>query len=70
MQRAPTKLATIAADMLAVEREEEALIMLAAASGTEVMRRVDADPRAVLGIELVTASPSSPLSSLVSRLIK
>ncbi len=37
-------------DMLAVEREEEALVELAEAEGITVRRRSDADPRAVLGL--------------------
>jgi hypothetical protein len=44
------KLNEIAADMLAVEREEEALIEVAEGEGLAVLRRLDADPRAVLGI--------------------
>ncbi len=64
------RLATIARDALAVGREEEALICLAAASGTEIMRRPNADPRAVLGLELIStaASRSGPMAT-VTRLI-
>lgn len=40
----------ILADLLAVERDEEAFILQAAASGAEILRRPDADPRAVLGL--------------------
>lgn len=40
----------IVAKILAFERREEALIDLAAAQGIEIMRREDADPRAVLGL--------------------
>jgi hypothetical protein len=40
----------IIADILATERDEEALIELAAADGLEILRRADADPRAVLGL--------------------
>jgi hypothetical protein len=36
--------------LLGLERQEEALIALAASEGLDVMRRADADPRAVLGI--------------------
>jgi hypothetical protein len=43
-------IAEIAADTLAVEREEEALIEMAEADGLKVLRRHNADPRAVLGI--------------------
>ena len=44
------KIETIEADMLAIEREEEALIELAEAQGVPITRRVNADPRAVLGV--------------------
>lgn len=42
------KRAEILADLLAVEHEEEAFIMQAAAAGIGILRRPDADPRAVL----------------------
>ena len=65
-----TKLATIAADMLAVEREEEALIVQAEQAGNQILRRPDADPRAVLQIELITAaSRSASMPPIVSSLI-
>lgn len=41
-------LSEIARDTLANEREEVALIMRAQAEGLDVLRRSDADPRAVL----------------------
>lgn len=51
------RLDEIAADMLAVEREEEALIEMAEAEGLVVHRRSDADPRAVLGLTTPNAVP-------------
>lgn len=44
------KLATLEASLLKLERDEEKLIEHAGAAGIEIMRRVDADPRAVLDI--------------------
>lgn len=44
------KEAEIKTELLAAEHEEEMLIRAAAASGVEVVRRPDADPRAVLGV--------------------
>lgn len=41
---------TVGADLLAVQREEEDFIGLAAKQGLPVARRSDADPRAVLGL--------------------
>jgi hypothetical protein len=46
------KLADIEAELLACEREEEALIEHGEEQGTPVSRRLDCDPRAVLGIVL------------------
>ena len=48
-QRAET-LAACRRDCLAYEREEEALVEHAEANGLEILRRVDADPRAILGL--------------------
>lgn len=45
------KLAATHAEILEVERQEEALIEMAATQGHEVGRRPEADPRAVLGID-------------------
>lgn len=45
------KRAQVAAALLAAEREEEALVELAAESGVHIARRRDADPRAILGID-------------------
>lgn len=45
------RLAEIDRDLLAAEREEEALIVELEAGGFEIVRRPDADPRAVLEIE-------------------
>jgi hypothetical protein len=42
--------AKLAEQLLELERQEEALIEMAASDGLDVMRRADADPRAVLGI--------------------
>jgi hypothetical protein len=42
--------AELAANLVELERQEESLIDLAASDGVDVMRRADADPRAVLGI--------------------
>lgn len=44
------RLRTLAAEKLAVERMEEAMIERAAATGMSIPRRGDADPRAVLGV--------------------
>lgn len=49
LQRAQ-QVAEVRADRLAVEREEEALIETAATQGLDLLRRPDADPRAVLGV--------------------
>jgi hypothetical protein len=48
-QRA-AKEAEIEADLVAVQREEIALIAKAAADGLHIASRADCDPRAVLGI--------------------
>jgi hypothetical protein len=37
-------------ELLDLQQREEALIMRAAGDGLEILRRVDADPRAVLGV--------------------
>lgn len=47
------KLAELARERLALERIEEALIRQAEAEGRVVARRPDADPRAILGVEVV-----------------
>jgi hypothetical protein len=49
-QERADRLAQIAADRLACERREEAVIEAAAEAGTVLERRPDADPRAVLTI--------------------
>jgi hypothetical protein len=41
--------------LLALERQEEAVIEAATAAGQEVARRPDADPRVVLGLRIVGA---------------
>jgi hypothetical protein len=47
------RLAALAASLLSFERREEELIARAAAEGVEVLRRPDADPRAVLTVAVV-----------------
>jgi hypothetical protein len=47
------RLGKLSDDLLALERREEALIERAAADGTEVLRRPEASPMAVLGIQIV-----------------
>jgi hypothetical protein len=42
--------AEIEADLLAVQREEEALIIMSEATDSPILRRPDAEPRAVLGL--------------------
>lgn len=44
-------LAEVAAERLALEREEEALIRIGEAQGMTIVRRADADPRVVLMVE-------------------
>lgn len=44
--------AALDAERLAIEREEEALIRMAEAQGMAIARRADADPRAVLMVEV------------------
>lgn len=43
-------------ELLAIEREEEALVTLALANGVDAVRRPTADPRAVLQIEVTKAT--------------
>jgi len=47
------KLAELSASLLSLERCEEQLIMRAADEGVELLRRGDADPRAVLNVAVV-----------------
>jgi hypothetical protein len=49
-QQRAEKESEIGRDILFVEREEEALIRIASGKGMAILRRVDADPRAVLGL--------------------
>jgi hypothetical protein len=56
------RLAVLKAKELSVERDEEALIEMAWRQGNVVERRRDADPRAVLGIEII-----EPVESDVSE---
>jgi len=49
------KLLALEQELLACEREEEALIELSEEQGTPVPRKIDADPRAVLAIALAGA---------------
>jgi hypothetical protein len=53
------KLAGLAAELLSLERKEESLIEKASADGTEVLRRPDASPLAVLGIAIVAAKEAA-----------
>jgi len=53
------KLKPIEKDRLAAEREEEFLIGSAIEEGANILRRSDADPRAVLGLDDVMPSPST-----------
>jgi hypothetical protein len=48
----PGDVATLEAELLALEREEEALVERAQRQGSQILRRDDADPRAVLGVAL------------------
>jgi hypothetical protein len=43
----------LAANLEQLERQEETLIEMAASEGVDIMRRADADPRAVLGVSIV-----------------
>lgn len=54
------KLLELDAELLARERDEEALIELSEEQGVAVARRLDADPRAVLGIEIARAKKPKP----------
>lgn len=54
------KLLELEAELLARERDEEALIELAEEQGLAIARRLDADARAVLGIALPSAKKSKP----------
>jgi hypothetical protein len=47
------RISELEAQLLALERREEVLVSCAAADGTEVLRRPDANPMAVLGIVVV-----------------
>jgi class 3 adenylate cyclase len=51
------QLKPIEKDRLAVEREEEVLISAAIAEGNMMLRRGDADPRAVLGLDDASPAP-------------
>jgi len=46
-----------------LERQEEALIEQAAADGIEIMRRPEADPRAVLVVEVLAAEPAGMMEA-------
>ncbi|MCA1377641.1 MULTISPECIES: hypothetical protein [unclassified Bradyrhizobium] len=54
------KLLELEAELLARERDEEALIELAEEQGAAIARRLDADPRAVLGIAIARAKKPKP----------
>jgi hypothetical protein len=49
--------AALAAELLAAERREEALIVMAEAGGTQIMRRPYPDPRAVLELSSELPAP-------------
>jgi hypothetical protein len=51
------KLAAVEEELLALEREEEALVARAIEQGQDVYRRPRADPRAVLGVQIVRCVP-------------
>lgn len=53
-----SKLAAIEAELLASERDEESLIEASEEEGPVIERRLDADPRAVLGIALANSRKS------------
>ena len=44
------RVAELEARLLELERSEEAMIVAAAAAGQDILRRVDADPRALLNV--------------------
>ena len=54
------KLLELEAELLARERDEETLIELAEEQGAAIARRLDADPRAVLGIAIARAKKPKP----------
>lgn len=54
------KLLELEAELLAREREEEALIEVSEEEGAALLRRLDADPRAVLGIAVARAKKPKP----------
>lgn len=53
-----SKLAAIEAELLASERDEEGLIEASEEEGPVIQRRLDADPRAILGIALAGSKKS------------
>ena len=53
------KEAVIMTDLLAIERDEAALTWQAQAQNLPCEHRSDADPRAILGVQLVTVAPGS-----------
>jgi hypothetical protein len=56
--------AALLAEVLSIEREEEALIMLSIAAGRPIARRRDADVMAILGIAWPSAAePAAPLEA-------
>jgi hypothetical protein len=54
VERRPARIAELTAAIERLGYKEEALIELARAEGTAIDRRVDADPRAILGVELAS----------------
>jgi hypothetical protein len=53
------RIAELSASLLSLERREETLIERAASDGIEVLRRSDAAPLAVLGVEIVAKAQAS-----------
>lgn len=54
------KLLELEAELLARERDEEAIVELSEEQGAAIARRLDADPRAVLGIVIARAKKPKP----------
>ncbi|MGY4346078.1 hypothetical protein ACVWXM_002545 [Bradyrhizobium sp. GM7.3] len=55
-----SKLAAIEAELLASERDEESSIEASEEEGPVIQSRLDADPRAVLGIALASVKRTKP----------
>jgi hypothetical protein len=57
------RISELEAQLLALERREEVLISCAAVDGTEVLRRPDANPMAVLGVVIVRSAQEAAASA-------